>query len=123
MQTYDLLAFSSSVSFAHALAQITFRKPAFRPIAGAILSQTFSMRGVGPGACIFEPSKGPLPFDLVGDALDPKRTGLLLFENIMLTYPTRSKVNVLEDFNLEVKIDDKVAIVTAFLKHRNLSCL
>ena len=71
------------------------------------------MRGVGPGACIFEPSKGPLPFDLVGDALDPKRTGLLLFENIM-NYPTRSRVNVLEDFNLEVKVDDKVAIVHIF---------
>ena len=68
------------------------------------------MRGVGPGACIFEPSKGPLPFDLGGDALDPKRNGPLRLD-IMFSYPTRSGVNVLEDFNLEVKVDDKVAIV------------
>ena len=115
MQTYDLLAFSISVSFAHALAQITFRKPAFRPIA---TSRGNTFPDIQYAWCwswgvYFRALKlkDPQPFDLVSDALDPKRTGRLLFENIMFTYPTRSGVNVLEDFNLEVKVDDKVTFV------------
>ncbi len=70
------------------------------------------MRGIGAGTRIFELlDRSPAIQPGVGVALDPKRTGPLRFENIMFSYPTRSGVNVLEDFNLEVKVGENVAIV------------
>ena len=70
------------------------------------------MRGVGAGTRIFELlDRTPAIRPGVGVALDPTRTGPLRFENIMFSYPTRSGVNVLEDFNLEVKVGENVAIV------------
>jgi len=73
---------------------------------------TSIMRGVGAGTRIFELlDRTPAIRPGVGVALDPKRTGPLRFENIMFSYPTRNGVNVLEDFNLEVKVGENVAIV------------
>ena len=70
------------------------------------------MRGIGAGTRIFELlDRAPAIRPGVGVELDPKRTGPLRFENIMFSYPTRSGVNVLEDFNLEVKVGENVAIV------------
>lgn len=70
------------------------------------------MRGVGAGTRIFELlGRTPAIQPGVGVTLDPKRSGPLRFENIMFSYPTRSGVNVLEDFNLEVKVGENVAIV------------
>jgi putative ABC transport system ATP-binding protein len=73
---------------------------------------TSIMRGIGAGTRIFELlDRAPAVRPGVGVALDPKRTGPLRFENIMFSYPTRSGVNVLEDFNLEVKVGENVAVV------------
>ena len=81
------------------------------------------MRGIGAGTRIFELlDRAPAIRPGVGVALDPKRTGPLRFENIMFSYPTRSGVNVLEDFNLEVQVGENVAIVYVIsLTHRNLT--
>ncbi|KAI9447092.1 P-loop containing nucleoside triphosphate hydrolase protein [Lactarius psammicola] len=73
---------------------------------------TSIMRGIGAGTRIFELlDRSPAIQPGVGVALDPKRTGPLRFENITFSYPTRSGVNVLEGFNLEVKVGENVAIV------------
>jgi ABC-type multidrug transport system fused ATPase/permease subunit len=70
------------------------------------------VRSIGAGTRIFELlDRAPAIRPGVGIALDLKRTGLLRFENIMSSYPTRSGVNVLEDFNLEVKVGENVAVV------------
>ncbi|KAH9055376.1 P-loop containing nucleoside triphosphate hydrolase protein [Lactarius vividus] len=70
------------------------------------------MRGIGAGTRIFELlDRSPAIQPGVGVELDPKRTGPLRFENITFSYPTRSGVNVLEDFNLEVKVGENVAVV------------
>ena len=70
------------------------------------------MRGIGAGTRIFELlDRAPAIRPGVGVELDPKRTGPLRFENIMFSYPTRSGINVLEDFNLEVQVGENVAIV------------
>ncbi|KAH9014750.1 P-loop containing nucleoside triphosphate hydrolase protein [Lactarius pseudohatsudake] len=70
------------------------------------------MRGVGAGTRIFELlDRSPAIQPGVGAELDPKHTGPLRFENITFSYPTRSGVNVLEDFNLEVKVGENVAVV------------
>ena len=70
------------------------------------------MRGLGAGTRIFGLlDRTPAIQPGVGVALDPKRIGPLRFENIMFSYPTRSGVNVLEDFNLEVEVGENVAIV------------
>jgi ABC-type transport system involved in cytochrome bd biosynthesis fused ATPase/permease subunit len=75
------------------------------------------MRGIGAGTRIFELlDRTPAIQPGVGVALGPKRTGLLRFENITFSYPTRSGVNVLEDFNLEVKVGENVAIVYVLSK-------
>ena len=75
------------------------------------------MRGIGAGTRIFEIlDRTPAIQPGVGVALDPKRIGLLRFENITFNYPTRSGVNVLEDFNLEVKVGENVAIVYVLSK-------
>ena len=57
-----------------------------------------------PGHAFSSSWIGPLPSD-------PKHTGTLRFESIMFSYPTRSGVNALEDFYLEVKVGENVAIV------------
>ncbi|KAH8985538.1 P-loop containing nucleoside triphosphate hydrolase protein [Lactarius akahatsu] len=70
------------------------------------------MRGIGAGSRIFELlDRSPAIQPGVGVQLDPKHTGPLRFENITFSYPTRSGVNVLEDFNLEVKVGENVAVV------------
>ena len=70
------------------------------------------MRGLGAGTRIFELlDRTPAIQPGVGVALDPKRVGPLRFEKIKFSYPTRSGVNVLEDFNLEVEVGENVAIV------------
>ncbi|KAH9066008.1 P-loop containing nucleoside triphosphate hydrolase protein [Lactarius deliciosus] len=70
------------------------------------------MRGIGAGSRIFELlDRSPAIQPGVGVELDPKHTGPLRFENITFSYPTRSGVNVLEDFNLEVKVGENVAVV------------
>jgi ABC-type multidrug transport system fused ATPase/permease subunit len=69
------------------------------------------MRGIGAGTRIFELlDRTPAIRPGVGVALDPNAP-VLRFENIMFSYPTRSGVNVLEDFNLEVKVGENVAVV------------
>jgi ABC-type multidrug transport system fused ATPase/permease subunit len=70
------------------------------------------MRGIGAGTRIFELlDRTPAIQPGVGVVLDPTRTGPLRFENIAFSYPTRSGINVLEDFNLEVNVGENVAIV------------
>ncbi|KAH9165052.1 P-loop containing nucleoside triphosphate hydrolase protein [Lactarius sanguifluus] len=70
------------------------------------------MRGIGAGSRIFELlDRSPAIQPGVGVELDPKHTGPLRFENITFSYPTRSGVNVLEEFNLEVKVGENVAVV------------
>jgi putative ABC transport system ATP-binding protein len=70
------------------------------------------MRGIGAGTRIFELlDRTPAIQPRVGLVLDPARTGPLRFENITFSYPTRSGVNVLEDFYLEVNVGENVAIV------------
>ncbi len=70
------------------------------------------MRGIGAGTRIFELlDRKPAVQPGVGVPLDPKSTGVLRFENITFSYPTRNAINVLEDFTLEVKVGENVAIV------------
>ncbi|KAN0137720.1 hypothetical protein V8E53_004476 [Lactarius tabidus] len=53
-----------------------------------------------------------LPFDSVWVLHSTRNAqGCYDFKNIMLSYPTRSRVNVLEEFNLEVKVGENVAVV------------
>jgi ABC-type multidrug transport system fused ATPase/permease subunit len=70
------------------------------------------MRGIGAGTRIFELlDRTPAIKPGVGMVLDPKRSGPLRFENITFNYPTRSGVNVLENFSLEAKVGENIAIV------------
>ncbi|KAN0137900.1 ABC transporter type 1, transmembrane domain containing protein [Lactarius tabidus] len=82
------------------------------PFSPFYIDLTSIMRGIGDGTRIFELlDRAPAIRPGVGVALDPKRTGPLRFEKIMSSYPTRSEVNVLEDFYLEVKVGENVAVV------------
>lgn len=70
------------------------------------------MRGIGAGTRIFDLlDRTPAIQPGEGAVLDPARSGPLRFENITFSYPTRSGLNVLEDFNLEVNVGENVAIV------------
>ena len=70
------------------------------------------MRAAGAGTRIFELlDRTPAIQPGMGVAIDPKRTGPLRFENVAFSYPTRSGVNVLENFNLDVQVGENVAIV------------
>jgi ABC-type multidrug transport system fused ATPase/permease subunit len=114
MLTHGSLATPSPAPLAHVAAQIDLRKPTSR--YGYEFGWRFLRHPPGAASApehAFSSSLiGPLPFDLVWVLhLDPKRTWPLRFENIMFSYPTRSGVNVLEDFNLEVKVGENVAVV------------
>ncbi|KAI0260168.1 P-loop containing nucleoside triphosphate hydrolase protein [Gloeopeniophorella convolvens] len=70
------------------------------------------MRGVGAGTRIFELlDRRPAIQPGAGITLDPARSGPLRFEGVAFSYPTRRGVEVLKDFNLEVKVGESVAIV------------
>lgn len=70
------------------------------------------MRGLGAGTRIFDllERKPIIPPD-VGVPVDHSRTGVVRFEDISFEYPTRKDVEVLRDFNLELKVGESVAIV------------
>jgi ABC-type multidrug transport system fused ATPase/permease subunit len=81
------------------------------------------MRGIGAGTRIFELlDRTPAIQPGEGAVLLPGRSGPLRFENITFSYPTRSGVNVLEDFNLEVNVGENVAIVYAPPSHFQVRC-
>lgn len=81
------------------------------------------MRGIGAGTRIFELlDRTPAIQPGEGAVLLPARSGPLRFENITFSYPTRSGVNVLEDFNLEVNVGENVAIVYAPPSHFQARC-
>ena len=67
----------------------------------------------GAGTCIFELFDGPIPFDLLWVKHSTQNAPVHYDSKISCSvgYPTRSGVNVLEDFNLEVKAGKNVAIV------------
>ncbi|KIJ15572.1 hypothetical protein PAXINDRAFT_133652 [Paxillus involutus ATCC 200175] len=70
------------------------------------------MRGIGAGTRIFElldrkPSIAPNQ----GIEVDPARRGVIKFENVGFEYPSRKGVQILDDFNLEIRVGESVAIV------------
>jgi len=70
------------------------------------------MRGIGAGERIFEVlDRNPaVPYD-TGDEVPLNQPGIIKFEGINFEYPSRKGVEVLKDFNLEVKVGESVAIV------------
>jgi len=70
------------------------------------------MRGIGAGERIFEVlDRNPaVPYD-TGDEVPLNQPGIIKFEGVNFEYPSRKGVEVLKDFNLEVKVGESVAIV------------
>lgn len=70
------------------------------------------MRGVGAGVRIFDllDRKPAIPPNS-GVELDSSRRGVIKFEKITFEYPSRKDVEILHDFDLEVKVGESVAIV------------
>ena len=70
------------------------------------------MRGVGAGVRVFEViDRAPvIPYD-EGEQVPRDRLGVVRFEGVEFEYPTRKDVKVLDGFNLEIGIGERVAIV------------
>ena len=70
------------------------------------------MRGIGAGQRIFEVlDRSPAIPPGGGIPLDRSRTGTLRFERVAFEYPSRRGVMVLDNFDLEVRVGESVAIV------------
>ncbi|KAF7984776.1 hypothetical protein HWV62_11758 [Athelia sp. TMB] len=70
------------------------------------------MRGIGAGVRIFDLlDRRPAIPPSTGVELDPTRRGVISFEKITFEYPSRKDVEILHDFDLEVKVGESVAIV------------
>nr|QNH67936.1 ATP-binding cassette transporter subfamily B member 8 [Brachionus plicatilis] len=71
-----------------------------------------ALRGLSSGARVFEFLKlvPSIPVDDVGAKIENLK-GEIKFKNVSFRYPNREEANVLEDFNLEVKPGEIVAIV------------
>ena len=70
------------------------------------------MRGVGAGVRIFDLlDRQPAIPPERGVEVDPKRRGLIRFENVKFEYPSRPNVTILQDLNFEVQMGESVAIV------------
>ena len=70
------------------------------------------MRGIGAGTRIFEllDRRPSIPPD-TGIDLPVTRRGTVKFEGIRFEYPSRKGVDILKDFDLEIKVGESVAIV------------
>jgi putative ABC transport system ATP-binding protein len=79
-----------------------------------MLTSFFSsiMRGVGAGTRIFDllDRKPAIPPD-AGVDVPADRRGTVRFENIGFEYPSRRNVSILDEFNLDVKVGESVALV------------
>jgi hypothetical protein len=70
------------------------------------------MRGVGAGGRIFDIlGRNPVIPHGQGKAVPTDVEGVIRFENVKFHYPTRKNVQILDDFNLEIKAGETVAIV------------
>jgi putative ABC transport system ATP-binding protein len=79
-----------------------------------MLTSFFSsiMRGVGAGTRIFDllDRKPAIPPD-AGVDVPADRRGTVRFENIGFEYPSRRNVSILDEFDLDVKVGESVALV------------
>lgn len=69
------------------------------------------MRAVGAGARIFELLEREPNMKSVGKMLPSTSQGVVSFENVHFEYPGRKGVPVLQNFNLQLKVGESVAIV------------
>ncbi|KAI0312186.1 P-loop containing nucleoside triphosphate hydrolase protein, partial [Amylostereum chailletii] len=77
-----------------------------------MLTYSSIMRGIGAGQRIFELlDRTPAIRPGVGVPLDPSRRGTVRFEGVAFEYPGRKGVQVLNGFDLEVRVGESVAIV------------
>ncbi|EPQ55212.1 hypothetical protein GLOTRDRAFT_138835 [Gloeophyllum trabeum ATCC 11539] len=79
-----------------------------------MLTSFFSsiMRGIGAGTRIFELlDRNPAIPPYSGVELNPLRRGPLKFEHITFEYPSRRGVEILKDFNLDIRVGESIAVV------------
>ncbi|KAJ3536650.1 hypothetical protein NMY22_g5934 [Coprinellus aureogranulatus] len=70
------------------------------------------MRGIGAGGRIFDIlGRQPVIPHGVGRDVPASAEGIIRFENVRFHYPTRKNVQILNDFDLEIKAGETVAIV------------
>lgn len=77
------------------------------------------MKGIGAGNRVFGLlERDPLvpygvgaPFPKPNPSLAGEQMGTIRFENVSFSYPSRPKVMVLKDFDLELKNGESVALV------------
>lgn len=70
------------------------------------------MRGIGAGTRVFSllSRKPAIPPD-TGLAIERSKRGMLAFENVRFSYPSRREVQILDGFSLRLAVGESVALV------------